>query len=223
MIFTKFSALYLPALVNKFIEAPPLPDGIPQETVEEFKLNNCYLEFLSAISHTPYFSKYLRSRLPAAQPGKDLMKIIAQRLIDNAPTWDHKMINPPMDREPGYYEACAGTAIQLFSTLLAAFIKEPKESPIRISAETEAELMPWLKKWEQRHRKEFLATVCNRARDLLDQKKSIVQHAQSVRRALKNWNECGKPGCDSTTELKACSRWVGSVHCTKLLLTTLFI
>ncbi|KDR73653.1 hypothetical protein GALMADRAFT_228099 [Galerina marginata CBS 339.88] len=206
IVYNKFSALYLPALVNGFLEPPPLPLGAPQELVEEFNINNTYVEMMGAISHTPYFTKFLRSRLPVADGGKVLMRVLAQRLVDIAPTWDRKMLNPPLDREPGYYESAAGTSIQLLSTLLAAFVKEGKDSPILLTPELKAKLLPWLKKWDQRHRREFLGVVCNRTRNLLEGQANLMRDAHQIRRMLKNWNSCGKPGCESTSNLKACGR-----------------
>jgi hypothetical protein len=167
---------------------------------------------IGAISHTPYFAKYLRSQLPSAEGGKQIMRVLAQRLIELGPSWDHKMLHPPTGREPGYYESAAGTAIQLLSTLMAAFIKEPKESPILLTKETKAALLPWLKKWEKRYiGKEFLGMVCNRTRVQLEGNAEIRKDAKEVRRALKNWMICGKPGCESTSSLKTCGRSVMSL------------
>jgi len=206
-IYNKFAALYLPALVDRFLEAPAPPPVFPQEMAEDFKVNNTYIEMIGVVSHTPYFSKYFRSQLPAAEGGKKIMRVLAQRLIELGPSWDRKMLHPPTDREPGYYESAAGTAIQLLSTLLAAFIKEPKESPILLSRETKAALLPWLKKWEKRYiGKEFLGMVCNRTRIQLEGSVEIKKDAKDVRRALKNWMVCGKPGCESTSSLKTCGR-----------------
>lgn len=206
IVYHKFAALYLPSLVDSFLQAPPPPPGNPQDLIEEFRLNNTYMEMMGAISHTPYFSKFLRSRQPAAEGGKKLMKEVAQRLLDLAPTWDRKMLNTPVDREPGYYESAAGTAIQMFSTLLAAFIKEPRDSPVRVSPEVKSALIPWLRKWERRHHSEFLGRVSTRARNQLEQDQNLTEEAMGLRRLLKNWAVCGKPGCDSSADLKACSR-----------------
>ncbi|KIM48705.1 hypothetical protein M413DRAFT_84246 [Hebeloma cylindrosporum] len=207
VIYNKFAALHLPTLVDHFLEPPSLPPTFPQDMVDDFKVNNTYIEMIGAISHTPYFAKYFRSQLPSAEGGKRLLRVLAQRLVELGPSWDRKMLNPPMGREPGYYESAAGTAIQLLSTLLAAFIKEPKESPILLSKETKVALLPWLKKWEKRYLgKEFLGMVCNRTRNQLEGNAEMKKDAQDVRRALKNWMVCGKPGCESTSSLKACGR-----------------
>jgi len=209
VIYNKFAALHLPALVDRLLEAPGLPPAFPQEMAEDFKVNNTYIEMLGAISHTPYFAKYFRSQLPSAEGGKRLMRVLAQRLVELSPSWDRKMLHPPVGREPGYYESAAGTAIQLLSTLLAAFIKEPKESPILLSRETKVALLPWLKKWEKRYLgKEFLWRVCNRTRSQLEGNAEMKKDAKDVRKALKNWMVCGKPGCESTSSLKACGRSV---------------
>lgn len=214
VIYNKFAALHLPALVDRFLESPSLPPTFPQDMVEDFKLNNTYIEMIGATSHTPYFAKYFRSQLPSAEGGKQLMRVLGQRLVELGPSWDRKMLHPPMGREQGYYESAAGTAIQLLSTLLAAFIKEPKESPILLPKETKAALLPWLKKWEKRYLgKEFLGMVCNRTRSQLEGNADMKKDAKDVRKVLKNWMVCGKPGCESTSSLKACGRSVMFFFC----------
>lgn len=151
------------------------------------------------------------------------MRVLGQRLVELGPSWDRKMLHPPMGREQGYYESAAGTAIQLLSTLLAAFIKEPKESPILLPKETKAALLPWLKKWEKRYLgKEFLGMVCNRTRSQLEGNADMKKDAKDVRKVLKNWMVCGKPGCESTSSLKACGRSV-MFFFAELLLTHYFI
>ncbi|KAJ3509300.1 hypothetical protein NLJ89_g5297 [Agrocybe chaxingu] len=204
VVYNKFCALYLHLLVDRFLQCPPMPGGSAQGLVEEFRLNNTYMEMMAAVSHSPYFTKLLRSQQPKAALGKELMRAVAQRLVDLAPTWDRKMLNTPPDREPGYYESAAGTSIQMLSTLLAAFVKESADSPVRVTPQVKRALIPWLKKWEQRHRHEFLGMVCNRARGQLESR--LKDDEQQIRRMLKNWNVCGKPGCSKTSNLKACGK-----------------
>jgi len=206
IIFHKFAALYLPSLVNHFLEPPSLPSNIPAFMTDEFRLNNPYLEMISAVSHTPYFSRFLLSNEAGAAGGKKLMQSVAERLVALAPNLDRKMIDPPPDREPGYYQSAASTPIQLLSTLLVIFVKEPRDSPHIIRTDTETELILWLRIWKRRHGNEFLGSVSSRTLGQLTKQPHIMQEVLQMRRLLKNWDVCGKVGCNKTTELKACSR-----------------
>ncbi|KAF9532219.1 hypothetical protein CPB83DRAFT_847449 [Crepidotus variabilis] len=208
IIYNKLAASHLPALVNNFLDAPLPPTTIyPDESKRsEFRLNNVYLEILGTISHTPYLSKFLRSHKAAAEGGKRLLKTIAERVVELAPSWDKKMLNPPLDREPGYYESAAGTAIQMISTLSAAFVKESVDSPILIAQETKQALIVWLRKWERRHASEFLGRVSERTRSQLERRDRLMQDANRIRRMLKNWDRCGYIGCNKDSDLKACAR-----------------
>jgi hypothetical protein len=206
IIFHKFAALYLPSLVGRFLEPPSLPSNIPAFLTDEFMLNNPYLEMISVVSHTPHFSRFLRSHEESAVGSKRMMQTIAERLVLLAPSWDRKMINPPPDRDQGYYQSAASTPIQLLSTLLVIFVKEPRDSPYLIRQDTETDLMPWLRIWQHRHTNEFLGRVSSRTLGQLKKQPRIMQEVLQMRRLLKNWDVCGQAGCDKTTELKACSR-----------------
>lgn len=206
IVFHKFAALYLPNLVGRFLEPPPLPSGLPAFMTNEYKLNNPYLEMISVVSHTPYFSKFLLSNDEVAEGGKKLMQTIAERLVALGQSWDHKMMHPPPDREQGYYQSAASTPIQLLSTLLVIFVKEPRDSPHLIKPDTKTALISWLRIWERRHAHEFLGRVSNRTLGQLRKEPQIMQDVMLMRRVLKNWDVCGMAGCNKTTDLKACSR-----------------
>jgi hypothetical protein len=206
IIFHKFAALYLPSLVGRFLEPPPLPSNVPAFLTDEFRLNNPYLEMLGVVSHTPYFSRFLSSNAAAADGGKKLIQAIAVRLVALGPSWDHKMINPPPDRDQGYYQSAASTPIQLLSTLLVIFVKEQRDSPHLIQSDTETELISWLRIWERRHVNDFLGRVSSRTLGQLKRNPHIMQEVLQMRRLLKNWDVCGQAGCDKNTDLKACSR-----------------
>ncbi|PPQ97576.1 hypothetical protein CVT26_002363 [Gymnopilus dilepis] len=205
-VYNKLAALHVAAMVDRFLEPPPLPAGAGNDFVEDYKLNNVYVEVLGTISHTPYFAKYLNSDLPAAQGGKQLMRTVAQRLVEVAPSWDQKMLIPQPRREPGYFESAAATAIQMLSTLLAFFTEEPQDSPIRISKELKDQVLPWLRKWERRHSRIFLGKVCERTRSQLEGDMVVTAEAKLMRRMLLNLDRCGKRGCQSKSHLKVCSK-----------------
>ena len=206
VIYHKFAALYLPSLVSRFLEPPTLPPNSPEHLTVDFKLNNTYIEMMGVVSHTPYFSKFLRSDEPVAQGGKRLLTMVVERLLEVAPFWDKKMDNPPIDREPGYYQSAAGTSIQLISTLLVIFVKEPVNSPVLINTDRQNELITWLRKWKRRYSQEFLGRVSSRTLGQLERHPIVMHEVMQMRRLWKNWEICGKDGCDKTDTLKACSR-----------------
>jgi len=206
IVYSKLCAAYLPAMVSRFLEGPRPPLNAPSYMDEDLKVNNAYLEMMAAMSHSPYFTKFLRSQQPASQGGKQLLRVLASRLIEIAPGWDRRMQNPPSNHDPGYYESAAGTAVQMISTLLAAFVKEPENSPILLAGEDKNSLLVWLNQWERRYRNEFLGRVCNRAKIQLERHSAMMTDAQQIRRMLKNWNVCGKPDCNVTSNLKVCGR-----------------
>jgi hypothetical protein len=200
-VFAAFSALYLPATVERFLNSPTTinPD---RDAVEDLQLYNAYFETLVAIQHTPYFAKYLRSTKAIAAGGKLLPQALAQRLVQLGPRWERQIINPPSDKPDGYYSSAAGSTIQLLSTLCTAFIKESDQN-IVIPQETKNALIPLLRRWARR--RDFLGTVSTRVLDIL-LSPSFCVGVNNVRRQLKNWNICGMPNCIIKTDLKACGR-----------------
>lgn len=165
---------------------------------------------LVAIQSSPYFAKYLRSQNPIAAGGKRLTQVLGERLLEFAPTIDRlSRTNQPTY---GYALDFAGSAVQLLSTLLTIFIRDKDQKTV-LSEETKDGLKPWIRSWLQRYPREFLAGPCERVLLAFNRDLSFVEDAKTIRRSLKNWNECGLPSCPSTASLKVCSRCVISLTC----------
>lgn len=207
VIWAKFCALYLPATVDRFLDLP-VPNNESTEMVEELQLNNAYLEMLSAVQNTPYFSKYLRSQSLIAMGGKRLPQVIGQRLVALGPTWDGHLQNPPTNRIPEYFALLTASVLRLFCNLLAAFIKEEDQTQV-ISSRTSGQLRPMLRSWALRYPNTCLGEVSMRALGVLSGNPEYLRDVNRfVRRDVKNWKVCAMPKCKVSVDLKACGRCV---------------
>jgi hypothetical protein len=187
------------------------PPGPSQKfSPENFKLVNAYLHAFTLLGHTPYLAKYFRSQEPIAQGGKDLMPVLAERLLHLAPRLEVEMTNNPDREQASIHADLAGSSVEILGNLLSIFIKEPKGSRILLPQETKKALIPCLKKWEKYFGANSvdptLGLMCTRTRGLLEGNVFRTIEANQRRKVLKNWEQCGKPGCESTSKLKACGR-----------------
>jgi len=171
---------------------------------------NAYLHAFTLLGHTPYLVKYCRSQEPIAKGGKDLMPVLAERLVHLAPRLEVVMTNNPDREQASFYADLAGSSVEILRDLLNIFIKEPKGSRILLPQETKQALIPCLKKWEKHFGANSvdptLGLMCVRTRGILEGNVFETVEANRLRKALKNWEHCGMPGCESTSKLKACAR-----------------
>lgn len=206
LVSFKFSALYLPELVKRILN-PPGPSQ--KFSPEDFKLLNAYLHAFTLLGHTPYLAKYLRSQEPIAKGGKDLMPVLAERLLHLAPRLEVALTINPDREQASFYTNLAGSSVEILGDL-NIFIKEPKGSPILLPQETKKALIPCLKRWEKHFGANSadptLGLMCMRTRSLLEGNVFQTMEANRLRKVLKNWEHCGKPRCESTSKLKACGR-----------------
>lgn len=157
---------------------------------------------LVAIQSSPYFAKYLRSQKPIAAGGKRLTQVLGERLLEFAPTIDRLC---HMNQPESYAISFAGSALQLLSTLLTIFNRDRDQTTV-LSDETKDGLKPWIRSWLRRYPREFLAGPCERVLLAFSRDPSFVQDANTIRRLLKNWNECALPSCSSAANLKVCGK-----------------
>ncbi|KAH6918284.1 hypothetical protein BKA70DRAFT_1246766 [Coprinopsis sp. MPI-PUGE-AT-0042] len=211
IILSRFSASHLPALVDRLVDLPSLPAGYrspPYDiAVEEiFPLKNPYSVILIQLQHLPYFMKYLRSQHITAANGKRLPDVLASRLADLAPKLEsNKMLksNDAMKRDG--YQNIVGDACQLLSTLLVDYSRQ-KDRVGLVSQETKDKLIPHLRQWSSRYRGTFVGDTTGRTLLLLKENGLLLQGVQPMRKKLKGLSECGLLSCNSTTDLKGCSR-----------------
>jgi hypothetical protein len=168
--------------------------------MEEFQLNDAYLEMLVAVQHSSYFYKCLRTQsLTAALGGNILVQAIGQRLVALGPTWNGRMLNSPLNRPPDYIVDLAANVLRLFSTLLATFVKELDQATA-ISLETKTRLQPWLRQYPTT----LLGDASMRSLDMLSGNSEYFRGVNRfVRRGFKNWKVCAMPNCEATTDPKA--------------------
>jgi hypothetical protein len=212
VIWCRFCALYLPDLVGRYLD-PPAVTALPDvQQIADFRCFNAYLEMLVAIQHTPYFAKYLRSRKPIALQGKLLPSVLAERLLERAPRWDRLMLQQPDNMPPYYYKSITASAVQLLSTLLTSFVKEPDQEKV-VPRATRRALLPWLQKWYRRYPVHnpgptVLGDVSMRVWAQMSEEMDITGAVKGVRKALRNWEMCALPSCDSKSNNKACAKYV---------------
>ena len=208
IVLSRFCALYLPATVSRFLDPPPLR-GVPIDAKADLSFHNAYLEMLVQIQHNPYFAKYLRSQKPIAADGKQLPRVLAERLLEHAPRLDRLMLARPTNRPTLYYESVATSSVQLLSTLLVMFVKVKDQETI-LPALTRQGLLPWLHKWSHRYANKDadtpLGSISLRALAQISSKIDIRADAKQVRRKIKNWDVCAIPSCEKKTNNQACSR-----------------
>jgi len=211
VIWARYSAIFLPATVNAFLNPPSPPASATEADLIVLKLNNAYLDMLVAVQHTPYFAKYMRSKKPIAAPGKQLPQAISERLVEVGPEFNKYMGNPALEekfgRPPGYFESCTETAVQVLSTILTFFAKEP-DPTATIREETKNALKALLKGWIKQAPGSFLANVSERVWLALDGNPLFLRDANKFRKQMKNWDVCGLPMCEAATGLKVCGRYV---------------
>jgi len=138
------------------------------------------------------------------------MPVLAERLVHLAPRLEAAMANNPDRKQSSRHANLVGSSVEILGHLLNIFIKEPKGSRVLVPPETKKALVPWLKKWEKYFGPNSvdptLGSMCTRARCLLEGHVCQIIEADRLRKELKNWERCGKPGCGSTSNLKACAK-----------------
>jgi len=214
IISSQFCALYLPELVSRYLDPPPLQDVTDEEFTRHYQLYNAYIEMMVHIQDSPYFTKYLRSNKPLAAPGKRLPSVLAQRLLDLAPDLDLRMRSPTHNRPAIFWRRIACSCVALLCTLLAVFIKVPDLNVV-INADIRQGLSVWLTKWHLRYSSIdpvlemwFVKTCC-----LLCPSTAVKNKAKLVRRRFKNLDECALPICSAKDGCKICSKCKTVAYC----------
>ncbi|KAF7979351.1 hypothetical protein HWV62_42787 [Athelia sp. TMB] len=210
IVWARFCALYLPAAVNRFINPPAIPSTNPQD-IAKFKLFSPCSEMLVQTQHNAYFSKFLRSRSPIAADGKLLPKVVAERITELGQAWEPTM-RQNTDRElENHYRGILTSAVQLLSTLQTAFVKERDQESV-VPKSLRDELKPLLRAWATRYQGDVMSDVAGRVLSAwspeLGGGSGFRNDARRIRKHTLGWDVCGLPHCETTTELKACSRSV---------------
>lgn len=205
IVWSRFCALYLPATVERYINPPSITTSNPDD-IAAFKLFSPCSEMLVQVQHNAYFAKYLRSQKPLAAAGKQLPRVLAERILELGQKWEPELLNPsPQINEN--YKSYLSSALQLLSTVCAVFIKIDNQETV-VPKALKDRLIPLLKKWGQRYRGEFLAEVSGRVYALWTPSAGMRADAKRVRKRTLNWEECGLPGCEVKMNLKARSKCV---------------
>ncbi|KAJ3901144.1 hypothetical protein F5879DRAFT_351696 [Lentinula edodes] len=232
LIWSRFCALYLPALVDRFLDPWTATDGSYIEkdasAREDYQLFNPWLRMLVMVQHNPYLGKYLRSRKPVSSGNQHLTRVLGQRLSHVAARWDREIRKPASDHQE-YYKGAAADVVQLLSTLLTTFVSS-RDSEKILPADTKKKLLPFLSGWRdlfydptmaRGDEQVSLGDVCFRTVIQLsserDKRPQVHQYILKVKKHLKGWDQCGLPTCAATGDMKACGRchtvkYCGSDH-----------
>ena len=152
VVFSRFAAVYLPALVNKYLRPPPgSTSTIWRKSIalEDLPLANAYGYMLVHLNGNPYWSRYLRQ--PATRPVvTELIETLITRLDERTNDWEARLNNPTKrDQEGGIsipsmiYDFC-----QLTTSLLLLESEEHVYHLNRLPAVKH--LMPFLSWWNDR-------------------------------------------------------------------------
>jgi hypothetical protein len=77
---------------------------------------------LSEVVENRYFHKFLRSHHPSAARKTELVRVLAERVVDLAPTWDRHLLLPPKNRPGGYYRFQLVKALGLLAVILLSTV-----------------------------------------------------------------------------------------------------
>jgi hypothetical protein len=206
IVWSRFCALYLPATVDRFITPPTISSKKPEE-IAKFKIFNPCSEMLVHIQHNAYFAKYLRSKKALAASGKQLPRVVAERVAELGFAWEPELRNPSLRELEEHYISILGSAVQLLSTLCTSFVKEEDLESV-VPKALRDKLKPLLKTWAQRYRNQFFGDVTLRVLAAWSPGVDPVfnDEAKKVRKRTLGWDQCGLPGCAVKTGLKACGK-----------------
>ncbi|TFK67594.1 hypothetical protein BDN72DRAFT_91783 [Pluteus cervinus] len=189
-IFFEFSAKYLPAAVDRFIEASfPVPPSISE-------LHNVHFNVLKRLQASPYFTKYLRSEHPIALPGNKLGHVVAGRLATMATLHRGFVLNPG-------YAGPLSNALELLVYVLVVFTSDQEPVP----PEVKRVLVPFFEDCQGSSHQ----TLKETSKGLLN----MLVHGypadpnperDDYRKLIRGRNKCKLPGCDITAGLKTCAR-----------------
>ncbi|KAE9405496.1 hypothetical protein BT96DRAFT_934760 [Gymnopus androsaceus JB14] len=229
IIWSRFCALYLPDLVNRFLDPWSATDGSHFQTdpdaKEDYRLFNPWLRMLVMVQHIPYFGKYLRSKQLVASGNLDLTRVLGERLSHVAPRWDRR-ITPTARRTQRILQRRARDILQLLSTLLTTFMNRDPEKVLPI--QTKQKLLPFVKGWCDmfynpsnvmgEDEDGMLGVICSRmflhlssSRD--DAGASLHGHMlKKVKNQLKGWDQCGLPICKVTNGDNKCNSNHQALH-----------
>jgi hypothetical protein len=208
IVWSRFCALYLSATIDRFINPPKITSKKPDD-VAQFKIFSPCSEMLVAIQHNAYFAKYLRSKSTVAANGKQLPRVVAERVAELGFSWDPVLRNPTAGGlVVEHYKSILASAVQLLSTLCTSFVKEDDQETV-VPKVLRDKLKPLMKTWAQKYQREILGDVSLRVWAAWSPELDggwLSEQVKKVRKRTLNWEECGLPGCGVKTGLKACGK-----------------
>ncbi|KAJ7080004.1 hypothetical protein B0H15DRAFT_857664 [Mycena belliarum] len=207
VIWAKFCAQYLPATVERCINLPFPADWDPN-AVEDFLLDNAWMNMLVAVQHTPYFNRYFRSSSPVADPGKRFPQVLAERFLTLAPRLEHE-ISRSSPGHPGRQERSkfvAAKSLLILGTLLRLSRLEPR---VLLPRQLVARLSSFLRRWKTRHHGVFLGAISGRLHFFITARiprPSPAPDPPSEPPVKPMRKPCSLPSCPVRDNLQTCGR-----------------
>ncbi|TFK65283.1 hypothetical protein BDN72DRAFT_860758 [Pluteus cervinus] len=214
VVFSEFCAKYLHKVVDDFIDPPLL--GIRGTGYERIlgprycELLNAWLIMLCSLAHLPYFVKYLRSTKPAAAPGKDLVNVVAKRILVLAERLDG-MDQSDTDIDGPvvlYFDAFLNSIPLIYSVYsLSSRSRAPGRATI-FRKEVKLKLLDYLWKWmdPEHNCREDVKAFSEYAYDILTADEERLRQARIRRKEQWGMSKCALPGCKKQQDLKGCAR-----------------
>jgi len=218
IIYSRLCADYMPAIVDRLFELPPLPEGfekppnyVQRQEIQEFC--NPYIAAMSRVQGLPYFYKYLRSPKPSAHRARRLPELLASRIVQAVPRLNsERMMRYPAERMSALYIDIVARACCLLVAVLMAFLPAKGRREDLVAEGTRRALVPVLRDWAERYSSSTvdpIARLALAARWVLDYFEGGDAHLAEARHTREEWrglSKCVFPLCHSDRDLRACSR-----------------
>jgi len=215
IVWSRFCALYLPATVDRFINPPTITSKKPED-IAKFKIFSPCSEMIVHVQHNAYFAKYLRSKTLLAANGKQLPRVVAERVAELGFAWEPELRSSSSTELEQHYLSILASAVQLLSTLCTSFVKEDDQESV-VPKALRDRLKPLMKTWSQRYKNQILGDVSLRVLAAWSSELDggwFNGEAKKVRKRTLGWDECGLPQCEVKTGLKACGKCQTVRYCT---------
>ncbi|TFK67596.1 hypothetical protein BDN72DRAFT_842863 [Pluteus cervinus] len=202
VVFSEFAARYLPATVDRFIEASfelPRPPAV-LVTPPIFEIQNAYFVIIKRLRSSTYFVKYLRSKHPLASQGKKLGRILAERFAAMVQVHGDSILHPD-------YTETVNTILEFLVFIL---LLDNGQEPVPVNVRNI--LIPFCKDCQKSSHEDLRETSDSLSIFLVSGCPESAER-NDLTKLVRGRDECKLPGCNITTNLKACARCLIVCYC----------
>jgi len=222
---TALASKYLPAIVDKFILTSQLPEGPNtdliglQYALRAIEASTIYTRVLSGLLKSEYFFKYLHSEKQIAAGGRRLAPAILKLVVVYGPLFDVWMGYP----DPNHPLATVWNSgspqtqhdieqemtemLEFFYNVFLCYTKESRSSIIKdVHPGIKKKFLTLLQAWSNRCPEKIFGKVAAIVHGIVTDKPRAIGDGLRLRHEWGKRDICSYPGCEATTNLKACSR-----------------